>query len=459
MAAKDKVPADPQRDAEFDQAFQVLAQLIDWSKLDQQFPVRENAVFTTSVVLWMLVYQRMKPDASLEAAVKTLIEAKPAFLPDNKRVVENTLSPNSGGYSRARKRLPDEAAKELARHVSQSLIDATPVSFQGRRTYTIDGTTITLPPEPELRRKFPPASNQHGEGVWPVALLVMAHELSSGTALLPAVGAMYGEQAVSETALVGPLLEQMPTDAIVMADGGFGIFAVAWEIRQSQRDFVLRLTAQRFRPLRRRATVVASGGNWTTYSLAWRPSPKERQAHPDLPPEAMLEVRLHEIRIHPELTLSLVTGLPHSADLLSDLYRQRVNVEIDIRNFKVVLNAEHIRARSEAMFYKELWMSVVAYNLVSQFRRQAAKLAGEPSRRMSFKRTWTTFRQFLLTKMYTDAESWREQYHTALRIAMQDKLPNRPNRSYERETYQRRPKSAQFKKRKPKDLQIPKPSS
>ena len=52
--------------------------------------------------------------------------------------------------------------------------------------------------------------------------LVVAHELSSGAALIPSVGAMYGEQAVSETALARDLFVQIPDDGIVMADAGFG---------------------------------------------------------------------------------------------------------------------------------------------------------------------------------------------------------------------------------------------
>jgi hypothetical protein len=439
--------AEQRLDQEFDAAFELLQSLVDFQQLEQMFPVRENAVYTTALVLWMLVYQRISPDSSLEAAVKKMIDAKPAFLPRNKRVVENTLSSGTAAYSRARSRLPREAAKELATQVCQSIVSATPPSFEGRRLFLIDGTTITLAPEEELRREFPPASNQHGESVWPVALLAMAHELSSGAALLPELGAMYGPQAVSETSLIDGLLGQMPSDAVVMTDAGFGIFAVAHTIACSHRDFMLRLTANRFRALRRRATLVAKEGNWTTWSLRWTPSAKERQTHPHLPADAALEVRLHEITINPELTLYLVTGLPHSATALADLYELRTNIEVDIRNFKVVLAAENIRARSVEMFYKELLMSVVSYNLVVQFRRQAAALAGEPPRRMSFKRTWTTYRQFLLTAMYTDAQSWRDRYRQALRYAMQDKLPHRPGRRYEREAYPRRPKSNQFKKR------------
>ena len=222
MVTRPKVPIDAKRDAEFDRAFEVLSKLVDLRKADRLHPVGDNAVYTTSVVLWMLVYQRMHPDASLEATVKELIRAKPEFLPDNKRVREGTLSSNTSTYSQARSRMPREAAEWLANLVSQSLINATQPTLDGRRVFLIDGTTITLAPEPELREAFPPASNQHGQAVFPVALLTMAHELASGAALIPEVGAMYGKNAVSETALIQKLLWQMPAGSVAMADSGYG---------------------------------------------------------------------------------------------------------------------------------------------------------------------------------------------------------------------------------------------
>jgi len=175
MAAKTKVPIDPDRDAQFDVAFERLTQLVDLEHADRLHPVRGNAVYISSVVLWMLVYQRMNPDASLEAAVKKLIDSRPGFLPDNKRVSTGTLSTNTSTYSQARTRLPLSVAEWFAGQVSQSLIDATEPTFGQRRVFLFDGTTITLAPEEELQQAFPPASNQYGEGVWPVVLLVVAH--------------------------------------------------------------------------------------------------------------------------------------------------------------------------------------------------------------------------------------------------------------------------------------------
>jgi hypothetical protein len=453
MAAQYHLPSDALLDIDFDRAFEQLQQLVDFDQVDQMFPLASQSVYTNRLVLWMLVYQRMSPDSSLEAAVKKMIEAKPAFLPPNKRIEEGTLSTSTGAYSRARTRLPLEAATWLAESVSQSLIDASPPTYRGRRLYITDGTTITLAPEIELQQEFPPASNQYGEGVWPVATIVVTHELASGAALIPQVGAMYGPNAVSETALARRGFEQMPADGIAMADSGFGIFRVAYDARETEHQFLFRLTKVRFEALKKKATLESQGENWKTYSHTWRPSAKERRKHPDLPADAELAVRLHEIVISDTLTLYLITDLLDEEDTASALaaaYQKRYDVEVDIRNLKLILDMETIRAKSIEMFQKELLMTVVSYNLVTQFRRQAAELANLPPRRMSFKRTWTTFCTFLLSEMFTDAESWRKRYRLALHYAMQDKLPNRPGRSYKRETYRRRPKSNQFKKRKPK---------
>jgi hypothetical protein len=330
MAAQNQVPSDPRLDVEFDEAFAHLSQLVDFDQADQMFPVASQGIYTTPLVLWMLVYQRMSPDSSLEAAVKKMIEAKPAFLRKNKRIEEGTLSTGTGAYSRARTRMPLEAAKWLANGVSQSLIDASPPTYRGRRCFLVDGTTITLAPEEELQREFPAASNQFGEGVWPVALLVVCHELASGAALIPEVGAMYGPRAVSETALARRCFEQLPAQSVVMADGGYGIFRVAHDARQTGQAFLFRLTKARFGSLKKKATLLGEGENWKSYSHTWRPSAKERNKH-SLPADAMLEVRLHEIVISNGWTLYLVTDLMDEEDTavaLAAVYQKRYDVEV-----------------------------------------------------------------------------------------------------------------------------------
>lgn len=432
---------------EFDQAFGLLTKLVDLRKANEIHPSRGNAVYTSCVVLWMLIYQRLKPDAALEAAVKHLIETQPTYLPKNKRLSEGTLSTSTAGYSQARSRLPLEVVQWFSNEVCQATIAESKPLLDGLNIFLIDGTTVALAPEKELQIAFPPASNQFGEGVWPIALLTVFHELASGCALLPQIGAMYGPNAVSETELARRGMLALPANSLVMTDAGFGIFGVAYEAVRCGHDALLRMKKANFESLRKKATLVSQSDNSKTYSLTWKPTPKNRKTQPNLPVEASVEVVLHEVTVSDRLTLYLVTTLAHDANTLAELFKYRVEVEFDIRNLKVVLDTENIRAKSVDVFLKELYTSVVAYNLVGQFRRQAAEIIDEPPRRMSFKRTWTTFQTFLLRSMHSDPKDWREAFERALSYATKDKLPKRPGRTAKREAYRKRPKNCHFKKR------------
>ena len=157
-----------------------------------------------------------------------------------------------------------------------------------------------------------------------------------------------------------------------------------------------------------------------------------------------MDVWLHEVPLDNGETLYLVTTLPVAAQQAGEFYRRRYDVEHDIRDVKVTLNTERIRAKSVSMVKKELLTSIVAYNLVVQFRRQAAALAGVAPRRLSFTGVWNTFQSFLLTQPPCSTADWQSRYERALQIASRDKLPNRPGRSYPRRAHPRRPKSTKF---------------
>ena len=122
-------------------------------------------------------------------------------------------------------------------------------------------------------------------------------------------------------------------------------------------------------------------------------------------------------------------------------------MEHDIRDVKVTLNTERIRARSREMLEKELLTSLVAYNLVVQFRREAAAKAGLPPRRLSFTGVWNTFQSFLLNlSPVGTGEEWEERYARALEIASKDVLRVRKGRSSPRRAHPRRQKTTKWQK-------------
>ena len=71
------------------------------------------------------------------------------------------------------------------------------------------------------------------------------HDLSSGLALYPRWGAMYGANAQSEQALAAAGMDQLPPGAVVVADRNFGVFSMDWEAAQRDHGVVVRLTQAR----------------------------------------------------------------------------------------------------------------------------------------------------------------------------------------------------------------------
>jgi hypothetical protein len=120
---------------EFERALQQLRNLLDAEQNDALQPMGPAAIYTATVTVWMLVFQRLQAGASLADAVTELIQTPPEFLPNKRRVCERTLSANTGSFSRARARLRPEVTEILVERVFQSLVETTSPSEAGRRVF------------------------------------------------------------------------------------------------------------------------------------------------------------------------------------------------------------------------------------------------------------------------------------------------------------------------------------
>jgi hypothetical protein len=445
---KERKPVEIEHFAAASELLKKLMQSSEMSeRLDPQMRTNTRMVYTNGVTLWMLILQRLGNSLSLEDTVSHIISHDRDLFPDNKRVREGTLSENSSGYFKAKKNLSIETIHEFSSAVCDYLGRTSDPILGSQRVFIIDGTTITLEPTPQLKRAFPPATNQYGDSVWPVAMLMVANEMQSGCALLPQIDPMYGPNRSSEAEQARRIVCRLPENSVVMADAGFGIFSVGYHSTQAGHDILFRLTKPRFRALRKQGRLIEEGLSHKSYSLTWRPSVRDRESNPDLPEDAKIEVAIHQVELPNGTFLYLVTTLEIDARSAAELYSRRYNVEFDIRDLKVTMDAENILAQSVVMVKKELMASVIAYNLIAQFRRQAAKMANVEPRRLSFKGVWTSFRDRLLLKEPATLSEWQDLYVAALISAGNRKLPNRRTpRSYPRRAHPRRPKSTKFMK-------------
>ena len=67
---------------------------------------------------------------------------------------------------------------------------------------------------------------------------------------------------------------------------------------------------------------------------------------------------------------------------IAELYGFRWNSELDIRSIKTSLNLNHVRCKSPEMVHREVWTTILGYNLIRTMLRQIAncEVANRPGR-------------------------------------------------------------------------------
>lgn len=432
-------------------------------------PHAPQAVFTTLATLWLMIMQRLGGGLSMKAVLRDVLDIGEDIFPDCKRVRERNLSARDTAFSDARQRLSLDTVTKLLERVGESIaheyVDATQ-----RHAFIIDGTTLTTAPTDDLREAFPPATNQHGTTVWPVVMMLTAHEFNSGCCMVPEIGAMYGDDRTSEAKMLDTLIRRLPAQSILLADAGFGTFGPVWDSILAGHSIAYRLKKSQFNSLIKNAAGIeddtalkSRNAPGESFEVSWKPTKKNRNTRPELPDEAVVDVVVHRIPVRDLINvpstkeLYLVTTPDITRAEAIELYQHRYDIEHDIRDIKVTLNTERIRAHSRDMFVKELFTSLVAYNLVVQFRREAAAIADVPPRRLSFTGALYTFQSYFLKRdPPRTVEDWVARYDRALEMASRDVIRERPGRSYKRAAQPRRPKTTKWmKKQRLKKKKLP----
>jgi hypothetical protein len=250
--------------------------------------------------------------------------------------------------------------------------------------FLLDGTTMRTAHSPALCERYPPGSNQHGDGHWPLLRVLVAHELRTGLAMRPEWGPMHGGDAVSEQELVERAIDRLPDGSILVADANMGVFSVAYAATQRQHAAVLRLTSSR-------AGRLCGGAlqDGIDRMVAWKPSKADRRSHPELPADACVTGRLIVRQVQPSngaapLLLALFTTLLSPEPEVLELYGQRWAIETDLRTLKSELRLDQLTSSTPDMVAKEIEMGMAAYNLVRSVICLAAQQSGTLPRGYSF---------------------------------------------------------------------------
>ena len=402
-------------------------------KTEALLPEHREREYPPTVPLAMFLKQALSQDRSCQRAVDGWIA---------QCVAEGLRPPSSrtGGYSRARGRLPTPMVTALTHASGELLCGQSPAGWRwrGRVVKLGDGTGLSMPDTAENQARYPQPSSQ-AEGVgFPLMRLTGVICLSTGAILDVAMGPHAGKGS-GELGLIRQLEQVFQAGDVFLADALYCNYFLIARLQALGVDVLFEQNGSRITDFRRgeRLGVREHIVRWEKPKA--RPEWMSQQEYRAFPPELIVR----EVKMGGRV---LVTSMldPRKAPKreLGKLYERRWNVELDFRNIKTTLGVEVLSCKTPPMCEKELWVYLLAYNLIRLLMAQAALQAGMHPRQLSFKHTVQLWSEWVARGLASLAAGHSD---ILFRVIAQQTVGNRPGR-IEPRARKRRPKSYQWLK-------------
>jgi len=124
--------------------------------------------------------------------------------------------------------------------------------------------------------------------------------------------------------------------------------------------------------------------------------------------------------------LYLFTTLEQPAEEVVALYKDRWNIETDLRSIKEQVRLHTIEAQSPKMVACELFVAIAGYNLIRAVMSEAARQTGVEPRDLSFSRSRNAFWAFARAVAHTESvEEFQQHWRLLIRFIGQCKLYKR----------------------------------
>jgi hypothetical protein len=391
--------------------------------------------FTPLITLWVFLAQVLSPDHSCRDAVARLI----AYLVTNG---QPACSARTASYCRARTRLPEGLLARLVRSSGDQLHQrvANPsLSIANRPVYVVDGTTVSMPDTAANQKAYPQSRSQRPGVGFPIARLVALFSLSSGAVVDMAIG-KYRGKGTGEQSLLRGLLGRLQSGSVLLGDRFFCTYWNLASLNQLRVQGVFRL--HQLRPQGTRGARRIGKNEWIRFwTRPQRPKWMSRASYDALPESLVVRhvrvnVRQPGFRVRRLIVATtFVDPTEASAEAIADMFRARWHAELKLRSLKTTLQMDVLRCKTPAMVRKEVWLHMLAYNLVRETMAQAAARNGMDPHEISFKGALQAMNRFhdLIVG------SRRERLPELLDAIAAHPVANRPNR-YEPRAVKRRPK-------------------
>ena len=339
-------------------------------------------------------------------------------------------TPTEAAWCQARTKLPDNLWPELIRRSEERLTHLVGHQYLycGLPVFIADGSTVSMPDEPELVGTFGCANTRHGLSRFPVARITFL--LRAGVQAVCSYE--IGHYRTSEDAHFNRMWPKIPNQSICIFDKKFCSFYNLAKLQQRHISVISPLHQKR------KPYELIKGGKWigkNQWIVYLQLARQLRKQYNDKSLPYQLPVRLIHVKFRRNgrprqmwLVTTLLDPQKYSSSSVIKLYRQRWEIETRVGSLKTTLQMNVLRSKTVKNVCSEVAATVLAHNLVWIVIHQAAQKTKTPAERISFLGAVRTILAFSYRLQTPDPVERHSAYTAMLFHIARQTNPYRPNR-------------------------------
>jgi putative transposase len=411
-----------------------FAAVLDAESIDRVFREEDalfgqGAIFSTQIVLWAFLAQTLR-DGKGVACAAAVADIATYLL----QMGQRPPSGDTGDYCRARAKLKVTALQRLVRESASQLEAEAPTSWlwKGLHAKLVDGFTFTMPDTPDNQEVFPQISGQRKGVGLPIVRVCTVTSLATAGVCDLAVGPYKGKET-GENALLRQMLGTFEDHDVVVFDRYYCSFMMLALLSQRGLHVCAGLHQRRHSDFRR-GRRLGPDDHLITWTRPQKPAWMSQEQYGQIPET----LTLREVKFHVTVpgrrteTITIITTLTdpkaYSREDLADLYGFRWNVELDIRHIKQMLHLDHVRCKTPEMVRRELWVTLLAYNLIRKVIATSAVVHRKQPRHLGFTLACQSILASWMVFSTGSCRHARAMYTMRLAHIAANEVANRPGR-------------------------------
>ena len=345
---------------------------------------KRKRIFDPATTLYCFLHQVLSGCSGIGAVINLNIQRKKEGL--------KLASINTAAFTCAKKKLSEDRLIEIAKKTGEKIDAQTSFwKWRGKNVYLVDGTVINLEDTKEIKNEYPLTYSNVKQQGQPKLRLLGLFSQSSGAFLDGEIG-KYSGKGQSEITLMQKMLPRIKAGSVLVLDRFFTSYFLQNMFIKHGIDYVIR----------GRDNFVKKGLGRSKDKIIEleMPSSSSYKSYQTEGVTKFLKVRMIKSTIKRDgfrtATIYIMTSFldqkKYPKAEIEKLYLSRWEVELDIRNLKCTLGASQLRSKSSTLARKELWVNLIAYNLIRNLNVQISSVDNKiPPRKRSFKMTLKSY--------------------------------------------------------------------